>query len=29
VSYALTAEELRVVLQGNLTEPVDTGPCLV
>jgi S1-C subfamily serine protease len=29
VSYALTAEELRAALQGSLTDPVDTGPCLV
>jgi len=29
VSYALTTDELRAVLGGNLTQPADTGPCLV
>lgn len=29
VSYALTTDELRAVLGGNLTQRADTGPCLV
>jgi S1-C subfamily serine protease len=28
VAYALDVEELAPVLAGNLTQPVDTGPCL-
>jgi S1-C subfamily serine protease len=28
VSYALAIEELEPVLAGNLSGPVDTGPCL-
>ncbi len=28
VAYALAIEELEAVLEGNLTQPVDTGPCL-
>ena len=28
VAYALDMVELEAVLAGNLTAPVDTGPCL-
>jgi S1-C subfamily serine protease len=28
VAYALDTSELNAVLAGNLTQPVDTGPCL-
>ena len=28
VAYALNIEELLAVLAGNLSQPVDTGPCL-
>lgn len=28
VAYALDIEELQTVLAGNLSQPVDTGPCL-
>jgi len=28
VAYALDIEELQAVLAGNLSQPVDTGPCL-
>lgn len=28
VAYALAVEELQAVLAGNLSQPVDTGPCL-
>jgi hypothetical protein len=28
VAYALDVEELRPVLAGDLSHPVDTGPCL-
>jgi S1-C subfamily serine protease len=28
VSYALAIEELQAVLAGNLSSPVDTGPCV-
>jgi hypothetical protein len=27
-AYALTTDELRAVLQNDLTTPADTGPCL-